>query len=225
MKIYIDSAEIKQIERIADKFVVQGVTTNPTLLAREKRNPLETLREIKVLIGNELDLHVQVLSVEALEMIEEAKRMRELIGEKTFVKIPVTLEGIKAMKILSKEGINITATAIYTPMQALLAANAGAKWTAPYVNRLDMIGADGVQVANDIHHILEEYHSEAKLLAASFKNVEQVLRIAKAGGTAITAAPEILDQLLYHPLTDKAVKNFIEDFEGITKTGMTFLDF
>lgn len=224
MKIYIDSADIKQIERITDKFVVQGVTTNPTLLAREKRNPLETIREIKALIGNELDLHMQVLSIEAGQIVEEAKRIRELIGEKTFIKIPVTLEGIKAMKILSSEGVNITATAIYTPMQALLAANAGAKWTAPYVNRLDMIGADGVQTAIDIHNVLGEYHADAKLLAASFKNVEQVLRIALVGGTAITAAPEILEQLLYHPLTDKAVKDFIEDFEGITQTEMTFLD-
>lgn len=225
MKIYIDSADVKQIERIADKFVVQGVTTNPSILAKEQRNPLKTLKEIKALIGDELDLHIQVLSVEANDMIEEAKRIRELIGEKTFIKIPVTLDGIKAIKILSKQNINLTATAIYTPTQALIAANAGAKWTAPYVNRLDMIGADGVQVAVDIHRILEEYHSEAKLLAASFKNIEQVLRIARVGGTAITAAPEILEQLLYHPLTDKAVKDFIDDFERITKTGMTFMDF
>jgi fructose-6-phosphate aldolase 1/fructose-6-phosphate aldolase 2 len=221
MRIYIDSAHIEDIERIAAKFPVDGVTTNPSLLAREKTNPIEQLKMIRNILEEEMELHAQVLSSKAEEMITEAEYMREQLGKNLFIKVPVTQEGIKAMMELYKRGINITATAIYTPMQAVVAAKAGAKWTAPYVNRLDMIGANGVQVAIDIHNILTNMNIKTELLAASFKNVEQILKLAEAGAGAVTVAPDLLEQLLYHPLTDKAVSDFTSDFESITAKGAT----
>jgi len=221
MRIYIDTANIEDITRIVGKFPVDGVTTNPSLLAREKNNPIEQLKRIKSVLEDGMDLHAQVLSQNAEDMMREAEYMRSQLGNEIFIKIPVTDEGIKAMKHLNKTGVHITATAIYTPMQAVLAAKAGAKWTVPYVNRLDMIGANGVQVAIDIHTILTKMNVKTELLAASFKNVEQILKLAQAGVGSVTVAPELLEQLLYHPLTEKAVADFTSDFESITSKGAT----
>ena len=221
MKIYIDTANIQAITEIVTKFPVDGVTTNPTLLAREKAHPMEQLKRIKSVIGDDMTLHAQVLSQKAEEMIKEAEYMREKLGKGLFIKIPVTQEGIKAMKELNRRDVHITATAVYTPMQAVIAAKAGAAFVAPYVNRLDMIGAHGVEVALAIHTILGGMNSKAQVLAASFKNVEQILKLAEAGASAVTIAPELIEQLLYHPLTDKAVMDFIEDFESITSKGVT----
>ncbi len=221
MRIYIDSANIKDIEKVMNILPVDGVTTNPSLLAREKTNPMEQLKAIRGMLCKGQELHAQVISSLAEDMIIEAQHMREVLGEDIFIKVPVTPEGIKAMKKLSALGVNITATAIYTPMQAVIAAKAGAKWTAPYVNRLDMIGADGVQVAISIHNMLTRMPASSELLAASFKNVEQILKLAEAGAGAVTVAPDLLEQLLYHPLTDKAVWDFTADFESITAKGST----
>lgn len=221
MKLYIDSANIKDIKRILDKYPVCGVTTNPTLLSREGNNPMEQLQAIREVLPKEMELHGQVISIKAEDMVKEANHMREVLGADTFIKVPVTDEGIKAMMILSKEGANITATAIYAPMQALMAARAGARWTAPYVNRLDMIGADGVGVAVSIHDILSQSGTNGQVLGASFKNVSQLLEMAEQGIPAITAAPEMLEQMLYHPLTDKAVKDFTDDFEKVAGKGKT----
>lgn len=223
MEIYIDSANIEEIKRMIDKFPVSGVTTNPTLLSREGNNPMEQLKKIRALLPEKMTLHAQVISIKAEGMVQEAKHMREVLGTDLFIKIPVIEEGIKAMMILNEKRANITATAIYTPMQALMAAKAGARWVAPYVNRLDMIGSDGVGVAISIHHILSQSNTNGEVLGASFKNVDQILRMAQAGASAITAAPEMLEQLLYHPLTDQAVSDFIKDFEAITGKGQTML--
>lgn len=223
MKLYIDSANLEDITKIIDKFPVSGVTTNPTLLSREGSNPMEQLKKIREILPQEMELHAQVISTTAEDIVKEARHMREVVGLDLFIKIPVIDEGIKAMMILSKEGVNITATAIYTPMQALMAAKAGARWTAPYVNRLDMIGADGVGVALSIHNILSQSDTKGEVLGASFKNVDQMYQMAEAGASAITAAPEMLEQLLHHPLTDKAVDDFINDFEGATSKGQTML--
>ncbi|WP_069997209.1 transaldolase family protein [Cellulosilyticum sp. I15G10I2] len=221
MRIYIDTANTSDIKRIITKFPVDGVTTNPSLLAREKMNPMAQLKKIISLLEKDMEIHAQVLSSSAEDMIIEADYMRRQLGEQIFIKVPVTHEGIKAMKELSKAGFNLTATAIYTPMQAVMAAKAGARWTAPYVNRLDMIGANGVQVAIDIHNILTQMKGKTGLLAASFKNVEQILKLAEAGAGAVTVAPELLEQFLYHPLTEKAVTDFTNDFECITAKGAT----
>ncbi len=223
MRIYIDSANVEDIKLMIKRLPIDGVTTNPSLLAKEKNNPMKQLQMIKEVLEDHMQLHAQVLSAKAEEMIKEAEYMREKLGENIFIKVPVTPDGIEAMKELHKQEINITATAIYTPLQAVLAAKTGAMWVAPYVNRLDMIGADGVLVATTIHNILSKINDKAGVLAASFKNVEQVLKLAEIGVGAVTVSPELLKDILYHPLTDKAVYDFTNDFYKITSEGSSML--
>ena len=223
MKLLIDSANIDSITKLADLFPITGVTTNPTILFREKKDPWESLLAIRKLIGNNLQLHSQVVSQKAEDMIEEAYYIKSRLGENTFIKVPVSQQGLKAIRKLSSEGFHVTATAIYTPVQALLAATAGAQWLAPYVNRLDMVGGNGVQVAGDIQKLLEKQHCASAVLAASFKNVEQIFQVLLTGVQGITAAPDVIEALLNHPLTDKAIEDFTGDFEKLTSTGSTMI--
>ena len=223
MKLLIDSANLKDIAKMIEYYPISGVTTNPTILSRENKDPWESLLAIRNLITNELSLHAQVVSQQCDQMIKEAVYINEKLGKNTFVKIPVSEEGLKAIKILSRQGIQITATAIYTPMQALLASMAGAKWLAPYVNRLEMIGADGISVARNIKNLLNVYGYESGVLAASFKNVQQILDVSLAGVDAVTASPDVIEALLKHPLTDKAICDFTADFEKISGKGTTLL--
>ena len=141
MKLLIDDADVSKIKALYSYYPVDGVTTNPTILAKSGKKPYEVLKEIREFIGENADLHVQVVSRTAEEMVQEAQVIREKLGANTFIKVPVVKEGVKAIKILSAQGVKITATAIYTPMQAYLAAKAGADFAAPYVNRIDNLGA------------------------------------------------------------------------------------
>ena len=145
MKLIIDDAHINLIKEIYEFYPVEGVTTNPSILAKSGRSPYEVLREIREFIGEEGELHVQAVSRDAEGMIQEAHRITEELGKNTFVKIPSVREGFKAMKELHKEGISVTATAVYTPMQAFLAAKCGAAYAAPYINRIDNMGFNGIQ--------------------------------------------------------------------------------
>ncbi len=223
MKLLIDSANLEAIARIIDLFPIAGVTTNPTILLREKRDPWQSLSAIRKLIGDDLQLHSQVVSQNAGGMVEEAEYIRDRLGENTFIKVPVSQQGLKAIRKLSSQNFHVTATAVYTPVQALLAATAGAEWLAPYINRLEMIGSNGVQVAGEIQKLLENQHSQSAVLAASFKNVEQILQVLLTGVTGITAAPEVIETLLNHPLTDKAIEDFTCDFEKLTAAGQTLM--
>ena len=138
--------------------------------------------------------------------------MLDAIAEDMFIKVPVSAAGLKAIHLLKKEGVNVTATAIYTAMQAFMAGKAGARYTAPYVNRLDNMGADGVQVAADIHNMFRIHNMECDVLAASFKNSQQVLNLCKKGVGAVTAAPEVLRALIKHDATFTAEENFENDY-------------
>ena len=146
MKLLVDDANIEKIKRVYEYYAIDGVTTNPSILAKNGKNPYETLKEIREFIGEDAELHVQVVSKTADKMVEEGKRIVKELGKNTYVKIPTIPEGLKAMKQLSSEGYKITATAIYTPIQAYLAAKAGADYTAPYVNRFDNLGTNGIEV-------------------------------------------------------------------------------
>ncbi|MEG1003670.1 fructose-6-phosphate aldolase [Clostridium sp.] len=219
----LDTANLKDIERAYKYYPLEGVTTNPTIIAKENRDFLGLLKDIRRIIGNETMLHVQVLSEEAEGMIKEAKYLNDVIGGNLYIKVPVTKEGIRAMKTLKEEGIKITATAIFTASQALMAAKAGASFVAPYVNRIDNISGNGVEVVKNIMKELEAYNLDCKVLAASFKNVQQVHELSKIGVHSVTVNPEIMDKLLEHPLTDWSVKQFIDDWEkvyGVQKTTM-----
>lgn len=215
----LDTANIKEIERINDLYPIMGVTTNPTIIAKENRSFLEILGDIRRVIGMDAMLHVQVLGIKSDEMIKEAHYLKDTIGGNLYIKIPVTSQGIKAMKLLKKEEFKLTATAIFTAQQALMASVAGADFVAPYVNRIDNISGNGVKVVQNIIDQINLYGLKTRVLAASFKNVQQVHEVSKVGGHSITVNAEIMDGLLAHPLTDTSVKQFVKDWEGVYGPG------
>lgn len=224
MLYLLDTADLKAIERAYNFYPMDGVTTNPTIISKEKRDFLDILKDIRKIIGEESMLHVQAVSLTAEKMVEEAEYLNRVIGGNLYIKIPVIPEGIKAMKILKQKGIKITATAIFTAQQALMAAVAGAEFVAPYVNRIDNISGDGVDVVAQIVQLLGQYDLDAKVLAASFKNVQQVHSVALTGGQSVTVNPEILDAMLMHPLTDWSIDQFVNDWESVYGIGKTTLD-
>lgn len=219
----LDTADLTAIKKAIDLYPVVGVTTNPSIIAKENRSLREILLDIRELIGPDRMLHAQVMGKDADTMLKEAKALRT-IDSQIIVKIPVTQQGIKAIKLIHAEGIRITATAILTPQQALMAAVAGAEFLAPYINRLDNICSDGVAVAAEIVQLIETYKLDAKVLAASFKNVQQVHKIALAGAHAVTIAPDVMHLLLVHPLTDSGVAGFVSDWESVYGQYTNILD-
>ncbi|APQ76713.1 fructose-6-phosphate aldolase [Clostridium botulinum] len=214
MLILLDTANIESIKNINDIYPLDGVTTNPTIISKEKKDFIGILRKIRNVIGEEKMLHVQVIGSKAEDMIEEAVYLNEKIGGNLYIKIPVTEQGIKAMKKLSKEGYKITATAIFTAQQALMATKAGAEFVAPYVNRIDNLMGDGIKVVSDIVNIFETYNINSKVLAASFKNTEQIHNACLKGAHSVTVNEDLINQLIYHPLTDLSVDNFVKDWEN-----------
>lgn len=221
MKFIIDDANIEAIKRIYEYYPVDGVTTNPSILAKSKRPPFEVLKEIRAFIGKEAELHVQAVALEARGMVEDAYAIIKKLGDTTYVKIPSIPEGFKAMKELKKEGIRITATAIYTPMQAYLAAKCGADYAAPYINRIDNMGYNGIQTAKNIHDIFKNNDLKTQVLAASFKNSQQVLELCEYGIGASTISPDVIDALVKNTAITSAVGDFIKDFEELTGKGKT----
>lgn len=226
MLILIDDADLTKIEELYAKYPYDGVTTNPTILSKTGNpDPMDQLKKIRKAIPEGAMLHAQVLSVETDDMVREAKHMVAVLGENTYVKIPAAGNGLKAISILAKEGINVTATAIYGVMPAFMAAKAGAKFLAPYVNRLDNLGYDGVQIAKDIHTIVKAAGYEAEVLGASFKNSQQMLEMGKFGIGSVTVNPDTLSTLAFNGVAENAVKDFICDFEKCCGQGKTMLDF
>lgn len=224
MKLIVDFANLDQIKEMYSYYPADGVTTNPSILAKEGKNPYEVLKAIREFIGSNAELHVQVVSLDAEAIVKEAHKIREELGFNTYVKVPVTREGLKAIKILAKEGVNITATAIYTQMQAFLAGKAGALYAAPYVNRIDNLGADGVKVAKEIHDIFKKNELKTEVLAASFKNSQQVLELAKYGVGAATIAPDVIEGLIKLDAVTCAVAAFTKDFEKLCGKGKTMIN-
>ena len=221
MKLIIDDAHIDQIKKIYEFYPIDGVTTNPSILAKSGRNPYEVLKEIRAFIGSEAELHVQAVAKTAEGMVEDAHRIVTELGKNTYVKIPSVPEGFKAMKILTAEGITVTATAIYTPLQGFLAGKCGASYVAPYVNRIDNMGYNGIQVAKQIHDILKKNDLKTEVLAASFKNSQQVLELCEYGIGASTVAPDVIEGVVKNQAITAAIDDFVKDFEGITGEGKT----
>ena len=223
MKLIVDHADLDQIKEMFEYFPVSGVTTNPTIITRTGKDPFEVLKSIREFIGPDAELHAQVISSDAEGMMAEAKVMRATIGGNFYVKIPTTKEGLKAIKNLKKEGFKVTATAVYTSIQAYLAAEAGADYVAPYLNRIDNLGYDGIQTACDIHDIFENNGYQTKVLAASFKNTQQVLELAKYGVGAATVAPDVIRNFVNNVAVDSAVGAFVKDFNATYGDGKTML--
>lgn len=221
MKFIIDDADIAKIKDIYNTFAVDGVTTNPSILAKSGRQPYEVLTEIREFIGPDAELHVQVIAPDAEGMVRDGHRIVEVLGKNTYVKVPTTKEGLRAMKMLHGEGIRVTATAIYTRMQAFLAAKAGADYAAPYVYRIDNLGGDGVKTAQDIHDIFRKNGLNCQVLAASFKNSQQVQELCEYGIGAATISPDVIEALIKNDSVTMAVEAFVKDFEGLCGKGVT----
>lgn len=221
MKLIIDDAHMDQIKKIYEFYPVDGVTTNPSILAKSGRNPYEVLKEIRTFIGDEAELHVQAVAGTAEGMVEDAHRIVSELGQNTYVKIPSVPEGFKAMKVLKGEGIFITATAIYTSLQAFLAGKCGASYAAPYINRIDNMGYNGIQVAKEIHDIFKKNNLDTEVLAASFKNSQQVLELCEYGIGAATIASDVMEGLVKNREITAAVDDFVKDFEKLTGEGKT----
>ncbi len=221
MKLLIDDANIEAIRELYRTYPLDGVTTNPTILSKTKQNPYVVLKEIRSIIGEEAQLHVQAVSTKTQDMVEEARAIVKELGSNTYVKIPSIKEGFKAMEILKKEGYHITATAVYTPMQAYLAAKAGVDYVAPYINRIDNMGYDGIRVAKQIQDIFDANGYSTEILAASFKNSQQVLALCEYGIGASTVAPDVINQFVNNVAITAAVDTFVKDFEGLVGEGKT----
>ena len=224
MKFCIDHADTQQIREIWRDYPVDGVSTNPSILAKSGRPPYEVLCEIREIIGPESELFVQAISPDAEGVVEEAHRILRETGERTLIKVASTPEGFRAMKMLRAEGIRFIGTAVYSAMQGYLAAKCGAEYVAPYVNRIDNLGYDGVQVSKDIHDAIVRSGLDSGLLAASFKNTQQVLDLVKYGVKAVTVAPDVIRAFARNAEVEGAVLQFREDFEGLCGPGKTMLN-
>ena len=214
MQLILDTGNIQEIQDLYTYLNIDGITTNPSIIAKEGKNINQLIEEINNIVDESTSLHVQVLSKTFDEIITEAKYINSL-RKNIYVKIPVTKDGLRAIKELKQENINITATAIFTAHQGFLAAKAGADYVAPYVNRLDNISGDGVAVVRDLVNILNIYNMDTKVLAASFKNAQQVLDLMKVGVHSVTIPPDICKSMINHPLTDWSINRFIEDWEKV----------
>jgi len=215
--IYLaDTANIDELKKLFYYFPIAGVTTNPTIIAASNRKLSEILPDIIEIIEDKM-LHVQMISDMAVDMVREAKAYKKKysLGDNYFAKIPVSKEGFKAMPMLKDAGINVTATAIFTQQQALVAARAGADWVAPYVNRLDNISSHGIEVVKHIVENIEHFNLNTKVLAASFKTVDQVHRVSMVGSHAATISYEIIEMLRSHPMTDMSLEWFARDGKGL----------
>lgn len=211
-----DTANINELKELFYYFPLEGVTTNPTILKSEGKPLSIIIPELMDLVGDKM-LHIQMISTNHKDIVSEAGFYKEHfnLGDNYYVKVPVTAEGYKAIQILKGEGFNVTATAIFTQQQALVAAKAGADFVAPYVNRLDNISSHGIEVVGHIVENIKNYNLDTKVLAASFKTVDQVHRVSVCGCHSATISYEILERLRSHPMTDMSVKSFEDDAKGI----------
>lgn len=212
MLYILDTADISAIKHCNEFYPLAGVTTNPSIISKEGRPFWDIVKEIRGIIGQDKMLHVQTVQTTADGMIEEAKLLKKELGGEFYVKIPIGEEGLKAAMALKKLGIGVTMTAIFTPAQALIAAKAGASFVAPYVNRLDNIIGDGTEVVAQIVEMLENYGMDCRVLAASFKNAEQVHKCAMYGCHSVTVSYDVLKTVISHPMTDAAVIGFENDW-------------
>lgn len=214
MKIFLDSANLESIRKFNDMGLLDGITTNPSLMSKEGGNPKDVMQEITKIIKG--DVSLEVVSTEYSGMMEEGKRLRQY-GKNVVVKVPMTSDGLKACKSLSSEGIPVNVTLIFSPNQALLAAKSGAKYVSPFIGRLDDIGQDGMNLIRDIKKIFDNYKDDFKtqILVASIRHPVHVIDAAKIGAHVVTLPPAVLDKMLQHPLTNIGLENFLSDWEKL----------
>ena len=210
MKIFIDTANIDEIKEANTWGIVDGVTTNPSLIAKEGRDLQEVINEICSIVDGPIS--AEVISLEADKMVEEAMELVKL-HKNIVIKIPMCIEGLKAVKILSEKGIKTNVTLIFSSQQALLAAKAGATYVSPFVGRLDDIGTTGVNLISDIATIFEVHEMNTQIISASIRNPIHVSECAMAGSDIATVPFNVLKQMSKHPLTDRGIAKFLSDYE------------
>ncbi|MBR5783412.1 MAG: fructose-6-phosphate aldolase [Clostridia bacterium] len=215
MEYILDTADIQAIKHCNEFYPLAGVTTNPSIIAKENRNFWEIVKEIRDIIGPDKTFFAQTVQKTADLIVEEAKLMNEKSGGDFCVKIPISEEGLKATIALKKLGIKVLMTAIFSPAQALIAAKAGADYVAPYVNRLDNIIGDGCEVVAEIVEQFAIHNMPCKVLAASFKNAQQVHQCAAAGCQCVTVSADVLQTVIMHPMTDAAIAGFERDWQNV----------
>ena len=224
MEYILDTANIESIKHCNEFYPLSGVTTNPSIIAKENRNFWDIVKDIRDIIGPDKLFFAQTVQTKADKIVEEAMLMKEKSGGEFCVKIPISEEGLKATIELKRHGVKVLMTAIFTPPQALMAAKAGADYVAPYVNRLDNIIGDGCEVVAQIVEQFKIYDLPCKVLAASYKNAEQVHKCALAGCHCVTVTENVLKAVISHPMTDAAIDGFKKDWEKVYGD-KTILDF
>jgi len=213
MKIFLDTANLESIRKFNDMGLLDGITTNPSLMSKEGGNPKDAMEEITKIIKG--DVSLEVVSTEYSGMMEEGKRLRQY-GENVVVKVPMTSDGLKACKSLSSEGIPVNVTLIFSANQALLAAKSGAKYVSPFIGRLDDIGQDGMHLIEEIKEIFDHYDNiKTQILVASVRHPLHVIDAAKIGADVVTLPPAVLDKMLQHPLTKIGLENFLADWDKL----------
>lgn len=214
MKIFVDTANIEEIKKANALGVICGVTTNPSLIAKEGRDFKEVINEITNIVDGPIS--GEVISMKCEEMVVEAREIAK-IHKNMVVKIPMCEEGLKAVSILYKEGIKTNVTLIFSALQALLAARAGASYVSPFLGRLDDIGSTGITLIEDIAEIFQIHGIDAEIISASVRNPIHVLECAKAGSDIATIPYNVIMQMIKHPLTDAGIEKFLKDYEGMNK--------
>jgi len=215
MKFFIDTANTDEIRKAYEMGVIDGVTTNPSLISKENRNFESLIKEIFQIIQG-LPISLEVLSLESKGMIKEARNLAEM-GENIVVKIPMTSEGLKATKALVSEGIKTNTTLVFSPTQALLAAKAGTTYVSPFIGRLDDISQTGMDLVEQIVTIFDNYDFESEVIVASIRHPIHVLEAALIGADVATIPYKVIEQLVKHPLTDIGIERFLEDWKKVPK--------
>jgi len=215
MKFFIDTANPDEIKRAYEMGVIDGVTTNPTLISKEKKDFESLIEEICQIIKG-LPISLEVLSLNSEGMIEEARRLSRM-GENIVVKIPMTTEGLKAIKVLVSEGIKTNTTLVFSPTQALLAAKAGTTYVSPFIGRLDDIAQTGMELIEQIVTIFTNYGFESHVIVSSIRHPIHVLEAALIGADVATIPYKVIEQLVKHPLTDIGIERFLADWKKVPK--------
>ena len=214
MKLFIDTAKVEDIRKANDMGVISGVTTNPSLIAKEGRDFNEVIREITTIVDGPISGEVKATTVDAEGMIKEGREIAA-IHPNMIVKIPMTVEGLKAVKVLSAEGIKTNVTLIFTANQALLAAEAGATYVSPFLGRLDDINQSGVDLIEEIVTIFDNYGYDTEIIAASIRNPVHVTECALAGADIATVPYSVIEQITKHPVTAQAIERFQEVYKAV----------
>ncbi|MBI4395405.1 MAG: fructose-6-phosphate aldolase [Candidatus Omnitrophica bacterium] len=217
MKFFLDTANLDEIKEASSWGVLDGVTTNPSLVSKEGRNFKELIREICNIVHGPVS--AEVVAITCGEMLEEAHELAK-IHKNVVVKIPLIVEGLKAVKILNLEGIKINVTLCFSANQALLAAKAGATYISPFIGRLDDVSHDGMSLVKDIKSIYTNYGFSTQVLTASIRHPLHVLEAAKIGSDVATMPFKVLEQIVKHPLTDMGLKKFLADWDKFVKEGL-----